>query len=102
MARENGKLLSLKKPGGSLGYKRVSRKHNPTNTVKHTMKNTKCICGSTMEYSHTKTRDIIDYILAVATEIRHMIDIHACSNCKHVHEAENYMPKSSSGKNVIA
>ena len=67
------------------------------------MKNTKCSCGSTREYSHTKTRNIIDYIPAVATEIRHMIDVHACSNCKHVCEAENDLPKSGShGKNVIA
>ena len=54
-----------------------------------------------MEYSYTKTRDIIDYILAVATEIRHMMDVHACSNCKHVCEAENYLSKSGSCKNMI-
>ena len=44
-----------KKPGGSLDHKRVSRKHNPASTVKHTMKNIKCSCGSIMEYSYTKT-----------------------------------------------
>ncbi len=32
-----------------------------------------------------------------------MIDVHTCSNCKHVREAENNLPKSGSyGKNVIA
>ena len=54
-----------------------------------------------MKYSYTKTRDIIDYMPAVTTEIRHMIDVYACSNCKHVREAENDLPKSGSGKNVI-
>ncbi len=92
-----------KKPDGSLGHKGVSRKYNLTNTVKHIMKNTKCSCDSTMEYSYTKTRDIIDYIPAVATEIKHMIDAHVCSNCKHVHKAENDLSKSDSYvKNGIA
>ena len=102
-AKENGKLPPSKKPGGRPGHKGVSRKHNPTSTVKHTVKNTKCSCDSTMEYSYTKTRDIIDYKPAVATEIRHMIDVHVCSNYKHVRETENDLPKSGSyGKNVIA
>ncbi len=47
-ARENGELLPSKKPGGRPGHKGASRKHNPTSTVKHTMKNTKCSCGSTI------------------------------------------------------
>ena len=39
----------------------------------------------------------------VAIEIRHMIDVYVCSNCKHIREAENDLPKSGSyGKNVIA
>ncbi|MDI1495390.1 MAG: hypothetical protein K8823_698 [Cenarchaeum symbiont of Oopsacas minuta] len=58
-ARENGESPPPKKSGGSLGHKGTSRKHNPSRTVTHTMKNTKCSCGGTMKYSHTKTRDIM-------------------------------------------
>ena len=52
------------------------------------MKNLKCKCGSTMEYSHTKTRDIIDYIPVATIEIRRKIHMHVCPTCKNIREAE--------------
>ncbi len=48
-ARENGELPPSKNQA-AVQTTREYHADNPTSTVKHTMKNTKCSCGSTMEY----------------------------------------------------
>ena len=101
--RKNGKIPPKKSPGGKTRHVGISRRHNPVKIITHISKKRICRYRTLMEYSHTETRDILDYILAKAVETRHEIEILACPNCNNTYGDENDLPRTGIVRqNIVA
>lgn len=98
------------KPGGVKGHKGTLRSHNPERTVHHGFGDGAgkdgdlpvCGCGSRMDRTAARIRDIIEIPTPTFTETRHVIETARCPGCGATAEAENDLPAAGSyGKNLV-